>query len=309
MSTAYGPPGYPPAAPAKKPSPVRAVISTIVFLIAAVLTVPSVLAYWAHTNVDNTEKYVAAIAPLADDPDVQQAVSDQLSDAVVKKLQLSSVFETAVRSLVEQLSGALMKSEAFDKAWVKANTRAQKAIISALEGENSAVTVQGQDVVLDLTGLTDEVKSGLVERGLGIASNLTVPAGSLEVRLFSAQTLKAMQASYKLFNPVAGWLVFAVAGLYLLSLLVARSRGVVLAATGVVVSLSALVIAGLILLGGMAFTRQFSGQPFQVAADAYYNALTASLAQWWPIMLFVGLGLAVLGGIWAFFSHRRTAVA
>lgn len=287
----------------------RGVAAAVLLLLAALLTVPAALLHWADRTLGDTDAYVAAVAPLASDPQVQQAVADQVGSAVVEGLALGDLFSGPAKELAKSIALAAMRSQAFPPAWEAANAKAQQAMIAALSGEDGDIAVQGQDVVLDLSGIVDEVTKGLGEQGIGIASAIEVPPGTLQVRLMDAAVLARMQGIYGLGAPVAPWLAFVVVAMYAAAIIIAPARGLVMMLSGLSLLAGAVVIAGLLALGGAGFRSGLSGQAFAPAGEAYFDALTASLARTWQLMAGVGSLLAVGGLVWLVLARRSAGSA
>src|SRR6185312_10308641 len=56
----------------------RRVISTVLVVLAAILTPISVITVWTANTVTNTDHYVATVGPLASNPDIQGAISNRV---------------------------------------------------------------------------------------------------------------------------------------------------------------------------------------------------------------------------------------
>lgn len=299
---------YPPAPPARGSGArtARAIVAWVALGLAALLTVPAVVAYWAHTTIASQQGYVAAVAQVGADPVVKKVIAEEVSAAVTKRLDLGAL-NSAVESIVFQLAMQAMGTKAYTGAWEQGNAAAQQEIVAALTGRDSGVTVSGNDVMLDASGLLEGIKSGLVSQGLGIAASLEVPKGEMQIRLMDAATLSRLQGLYRMSSPFGGWAIYLVGALYLLALLVAPRRGPVLTAAGLALAVSGLLVAGVVALGEAAFRSQLSGQPFAPAAGMYWQALAAPLTQWWPVLVGVGAIAAVAGGVWWVVAARSRA--
>lgn len=284
----------------------RGVAAGLLLLIAALLTVPAALLHWADRTLADTDAYVAAVAPLATDPQVQQVVADQVGTAVVDGLSLGDLFSGPAKELAKTIALAAMGSQAFPPAWDAANAKAQQAMIAALSGADGDISVQGQDVILDLSGIVDEVTSGLQAKGIGIAGAISVPPGTLQVRLMDAAALARLQGVYQLGAPLAPWLGLVVIACYLAAVLIAPARGLVLMLCGLSLLAGGIVIGGLLALGGAGFRSGLSGQAFAPAGEAYFDALTASLARTWQLLAVVGVVLAVAGLVWLILARRAS---
>src|SRR5689334_9830318 len=78
--------------------PFRSLGSVLLILLAALLAMLSVVAVWANSVVQDTDRYVATVGPLASDPDVQKAATNRISAAVLAQID--------VDALVQQLTDA-----------------------------------------------------------------------------------------------------------------------------------------------------------------------------------------------------------
>ncbi len=132
-----------------------------------VLALPAAItAEWIRGTVLSTSGYAAAVAPLAADPAVRATVRTTIDGEV--SLVLSHAIKTAAPSPVSILAGplsgglgrlagnaagTLMASPGFQRLWTAANTEAHSQIISVLNGNSSAVTTSGDEVVLNLAPL------------------------------------------------------------------------------------------------------------------------------------------------------------
>ena len=62
----------------------------------------SVVAVWAKNQVTNTDRYVATVAPLADDPAIQNAVADRVTAEIFSYLDVVGITNQAVDALAER---------------------------------------------------------------------------------------------------------------------------------------------------------------------------------------------------------------
>ncbi|MER6218388.1 hypothetical protein ABT213_30635 [Streptomyces sp. NPDC001674] len=65
----------------------RALGSTVLVFVASVLALLAVVAVWANSFIRDTDRYVATVAPLASNPDIQQAVTNRVTTAVLDQAQ------------------------------------------------------------------------------------------------------------------------------------------------------------------------------------------------------------------------------
>lgn len=78
-------------APARHRPRARSFLAVLLVLVAAVLTPLSIVSSWAKNQISDTDNYVAMMAPLASDPDVQAAVTDRVTGAVMQHLDVKAL--------------------------------------------------------------------------------------------------------------------------------------------------------------------------------------------------------------------------
>ena len=145
----------------------------------------AVVAVWASDYVSDTERYVQTVAPLADDPAVQAAVTDKitaqvftyvdvgaltkqgldalnqlgLSAAVTGQLSaLSRPLTGAVDNFVRDRVGTFVASPQFANAWEQANRVGHEQLVKLLEGEQTgALSTANGAVTLDLGPVVAQV--------------------------------------------------------------------------------------------------------------------------------------------------------
>ena len=163
-------------------TPILVVLTVVVFTV----TVPAV---WGARTVLNTDRYVATVAPLADDPAVQASIASKVTDQVFLALDveqtlsdiLASIGEratvlaapltAAMKGFVQDQVQKVVESDAFQTFWVKANTFVHTQVLAILRGEGEDVSVVQGKVLLNLLPLVNlalgsiqQVASDLVGR-------------------------------------------------------------------------------------------------------------------------------------------------
>ena len=165
------------AAPPKRR--LRRGLVTVLIVLTSVSVVVTTVAWWAHSVVFDTDHYVATVGPLIRDPQVVDAVSVKLTDAVMDGLQVQDRIETTlqavpdrlpvssellavpvangVRNLLEQRFQTFLRRPAVQDLWVRANRFAHDQVISLLRGESDNATIEGNTVYLDLLPLVNDL--------------------------------------------------------------------------------------------------------------------------------------------------------
>jgi hypothetical protein len=295
----------------------RSVAAVICLVLAALLTTPAALAFWGQRTLNDTQRYLDTVGPLIDSPEVQDAVATKVSDAIQKQVDVEAILNQVfagvitdrprLQQLVGPLSGAVnglidsqvteyVASDAFADLWVTANTRAQQALVRLLKGEpTGAVSLQGDQVVLDLSEVIDQVKQRLVARGLTVVANVPTSNVDKQIVLVEAPELRQLRTIYAFANPVARWLIVLVAGLFLAALLLARRRPRMTATIGLVLTANALLLTLALSVGRQLFIDNLAGTVFGPASAVFYDTLLSYLERGQQVLLWLGLVLVVAG--------------
>ncbi len=202
----------------------------------------------------------------------------------------------AINGLIEREVRAFVASDAFADIWVRVNTRAQQGLVRVLKGDDTgAVSVQGEQVVLDVSEVIDQVKQRLVARGLTVVQNMPIPDVDKQIVLLDAPQLKQARTIYAFANPVARWLIMVVVLLYLAAFLLARRRPRMTVTIGVLLAANALLVAFCLSVGRQLFIDKLADTDFGPASAVFYDTLLAYLERGWKVLLWLGLILVVAG--------------
>ena len=249
----------------------RSIVATLMIVVACVLAPLSVVAIWTRNQVTNTDRYVATVAPLADDPAIQNAIADQITAQVFTYIDIQGLTNQVVDTLAERgltptladqlraLSvpiangvqgftraqvGRVVESDAFADAWVQANRVAHEQLVAALTGEGGgSVTVENDTVSLNLAPFIETVKQRLVEGGFSVAAR--IPTVNASFVLFQSEDITRVRSGFNLLNTLGVWLPVIAIVLLVLGVYVAKDhrRALVGAALGVAVSMVVLALA------------------------------------------------------------------
>lgn len=295
----------------------RAIAVAVCLVLAALLTTPAAIAYWGQRTVNDPARYVETVGPLVDSPKVQAAVATKVTNVLEQQIDVEAILNEAfagviterprLQALIGPLAGAInglietqvrnvLASDAFAEFWVSANTRLQQGLIRVLKGEGTdAISQQGDQVVLDVSEVVDQVKQRLVARGLTMVENVPTAAADREIVLFDAPQLKQARNGYALFNPLAKWLLVVVAGLYLAALLLSRRKPRTTVTIGVLLAANALLLAFALSVGRQMFIDALADTEFAGATTVVYSTLLAYLTRGQEVLLWLSLILVVTG--------------
>ena len=296
----------------------RSIGVVVCVVLAVLLTTPAVVAFWGQRTLNDAQRYLDTVGPLVHSPEVQDAIATTVTNAIEQQVDIEAVLNEVfagvitdrprLQKLVGPLSGAVnglidrevrefVASDAFADIWVRVNTRAQQALVRLLKGEEEtgAVSLQGDQVVLDLSDVIDQVKQRLVARGLTIVENVPIPDVDKQIVLLEAPQLKQARTIYAFANPVARWLILVVAALYLAAFLLSRRRPRMTVIIGVALVANALLLAWSLSIGRQLFINELAGTVFGPASSVFYDTLLAYLERGWQVLGWLGLILVVVG--------------
>ncbi|WP_199550869.1 hypothetical protein [Streptomyces sp. N35] len=259
-------------------------MAALLLVLACVLTPLGALSTWAKYQIGDTENYVAAMAPLAKDPDVQEAVADAVAGEIGKHIDagpLQGTLTAFVHEAVESFTG----TEAYRTAWNAAIRAAHEAVQQALKSGDDG------SVVIDLAPITQEVKDQLVADGVPFARR--IPVQHTEVEVMKSKDLVQLRKGLHMLQVAGIWLpvaavLCAVAGI---AVAVRRRKAVIATALG-------MALASALLGLGLWISRRLtlSDLPPDVskgAAGAVFDALTSSLRTAVWVIAAVGLVVAL----------------
>jgi hypothetical protein len=249
----------------------RTVVATLLIVVACVLAPLSAVAVWTRNQVTNTDRYVATVSPLANDPAIQAAITDQITTQVFTYLDVQGLTTQAIdaladRGLTPTLASQLralavpiadgvqsftrsqvakvVQSDAFADAWVQANRAAHQELVAALTGEGGGtLTVENDTVTVNLAAFIQVVKQRLVDAGFSVAAR--IPEVNASFVVFQSKDITRVRSGFQLLNTLGIWLPILALVLLVLGVYVAKDhrRALVGAALGVAVSMVVLALA------------------------------------------------------------------
>jgi hypothetical protein len=319
-----GGPAGPPAPGRRRRGRWRAPVAVVLIVLGCILAPLSVVAVWTANQVSSTSRYVENVAPLINEPSVQRALTDKITNEIDSRLNVKGLTTgaanaltqrglTRVGALLNNFSGQLasavngfihtqvariVASPQVSQLWRQLNTTVHAQLVKALSGQgNSALSVSNGQVVMSLGPFIDLVKSRLAARGLTIVNN--IPEVNPTVSLFSAKYLVKAQNGYRLLNnlkivlPILT-LVLIGAGVY-----VARSHRRALIGAGLGFAVSMVILGlGLTIFRGIYLGSVPSSVLPADAAAVLYDTLVRFIRDGLRVLLVVGLIVAIA----AFFS-------
>lgn len=306
--------------PARRWSRSRSVLVAVLIATVALLAPVSVLAVWADGLLSDTDRYLETVAPLADDPDVQDAVAERIEQVVLSHLDLqgaadqvldglerpglpaeaaetlralSAPLASGLRTFVRDRVDAAVRSDAFRQVWVDANRTAHDRLVGTLTGESDgAVAVDQGQVVVDVGALVGTVTAQLSEAGFSIADR--VPEVDATFALVQSDDLARVQRLLGLVDALALALPLVALALFAAAVVLARDRARAVLVSGLVVAASMLVLGVALDVIRPLYLDALPAGTSAAAAGAVYDQLVSFLRLALRGVLVVALTVVVL---------------
>ncbi|MFI2313813.1 hypothetical protein AMK17_09410 [Streptomyces sp. CB00072] len=270
-------------------SATSAALSAVLLVLLAVLVPLSALSAWVDLEIDDTDRYVAAVSPLASDPAVQNTVADLVTEEAMRQIDLGPLQDT-VREFLHETVRSFTTTEAFRNAWDTANRAAHEAVAAALDGDS------GEAVTIDLAPVIDQVKQDLVRDGVPFADQ--IPVERTEITVLGPGQAEDLRDSFRLLRygsiwPAVATLVFLVLVVGIATVRRGMRAGLWATATvGAGFVIGAIVLRVLVAVGRGRVLDEVPDSDRDAAA-AVVDALTASLRTTVWVVLAVGAALLV----------------
>ena len=313
----------------------KAAGAAVLVVLGALLAPVALTAVWAHNQVDETDRFVDSVSPLMREPAVRAVLTDRVTDAVFEHLDVRGLADQAVDALAEQglpprvttalhgLTGPLessvrsfthtkvgevFASDRFARTWDRVIRVAHTQAAAALSGTSSSLSIEGDDVVLDLAPFIAIAKERLVESGLTVAERL--PELHPTITVADASALVRARAAYSLLDGLATWLPVVALVLLAAGVLLARDRRRTLLAASLGVAAGMLLLAVALAVGRAVFVgavRPDAAGAAAVSFDLVVRFLRDGLRALLMLGLVVALGAFLAGRATAAVGIRRAA--
>ncbi|MFF3956094.1 hypothetical protein ACFYY1_23145 [Streptomyces sp. NPDC001890] len=304
-------------APARHRPRARSFLAVLLVLVAAVLTPLSIVSSWAKNQITDTDNYVAMMAPLASDPDVQTAVTDRVTGAVMQHLDVKALLSevspadrpvldkalsklngpitTGISDFVHGTVEKFVASDAFATIWTDLNRAAQSAAVKALSGSGGgAVKLTDDTVTIDLAPVVDRVKQRLVDRGLGVAAK--IPEVHTDFTVLTSDSVGKAQRWFRALQIIGFWLPLVTVALAAGGVLLAVRRRRALVTTALVVAAGAAVLGLALWVGRAFYLDSLPSGVSQPAAGSVFDALVGQMRA--LVRMVVTLGAVVALAAW-----------
>ncbi|HEU4425036.1 MAG TPA: hypothetical protein VFR67_21110 [Pilimelia sp.] len=255
--------------PARPPRRIgRSFAATLLIVLGCLLMPLAVTAFWLRSEVTDTDRYVATVAPLARDPAVQRAITDRVTTEIFSRIDIAGLTSqaadalaergvpegvaTTIRGMARPIANGIQNwvhdqvarfvaSDEFARAWEEANRTAHTQMVAMLTGENTgALVIEGDSVSVQLATVINAVKERLVANGFTLAER--IPEVDAEFVIFQSADIGRAQRAFGLLDALGTWLPVLALALIAAGVFVASGKRRALIAAGLGVMLAMLLL-------------------------------------------------------------------
>ncbi|MEV5433713.1 hypothetical protein [Streptomyces sp. NPDC052701] len=276
----------------------RNALSALLIALACLLAPFGALAAWVAYGLADTGRYVTAMAPLAADPDVREAVADGVGEGILREVDVGVSRDTA-GPFVHDAARSFTRTEAFRTAWDAANRTLHDAVLRALRDRRA----DGRPVTVDLAPVIARVKDRLTRDHVPLARH--IPVTHTEVAVVPADDVTGLRKGYRALDAAARWLPLTAVAFAVTGIAVATRRRRAVTAAGLGTALGGALLVAAVAVGRRLTLADLPEEVRRPAAGAVYDALTTTLrtVSW----LLLALGLAVALASWFTGRHGPRA--
>ncbi|MFH8487418.1 hypothetical protein [Streptomyces longisporoflavus] len=313
---------------------VRRIVAAVLIALVAVLATTSIVGVWGARTTLNTDRWIATVGPLPEDPDVNAAVSTYLTREIFDRLdveqRLSEALPPRTSFLAAPVTGAvhdyvrdsiskLIDNDRFQELWRATNRRAHARIIEVLENRNENVKVRGDTVTLNLLPVVNNVLRSLEEQlptlfgkkldlpalssgelppglhtRIETALGVSLPENFAQIRLYNRHELGQLQDTVLLAKRSVVGLVIAVPVLLGLALWISPRRRRTLLQFGLWLVVTVTILAAVLRAVRDQLLGQVPSGVYREGARAAMWTIFETLRDRGDQLLWLGIAIAVL---------------
>lgn len=222
----------------------------ILVVVGSLLVPLVVVTSGVHTAVTDTDRFVDAYAPLAENADVRSYVTNEVTTVVEERVDidalLSGLFDripvsggsrsdaalralqapvtAGMKSLVRETVSRFVSSDQFASAWRSALRASHTQVVSVLNEDPDGLFSLGSTGTLSvqLGPIVAAAREALIERGLPFASS--IPEVTKTIPVATIESVSTIRLVYRLLDWASSWLVWVALALLVAAVVVSRRR-------------------------------------------------------------------------------------
>jgi hypothetical protein len=301
-------------APTASPGRGRRMSSIICAVVGAILLPFAVITVWTQQTILDTDAYVETVAPLADNEDIQAAVTFQVTEAVAEAADFRSIaeetlppaaavlagpIESGAKSLIQEVVAGLVASDAFADLWEDVNRIGHDNVVKVLKGDgNEVVETSGGRIVLKLGPFAKEaIKEVDAILGTNLAESIPAETIDQEFVIVESSDLSDVQDALGLLDALSWITVILALGLLAAAVLLAENRRLGFRRAGIAIVAPVIIALVLYAWARGQYNNSLSANVNNPdAATAFFDITTRFVLRSFRALL--TLGLVFLLGAW-----------
>lgn len=260
----------------------------ILLIIATVLTPLTIVALFVKQQINDTDRYVQTVKPLASNPAIQAYVAEDVANQLFERVDIKEYVEDALPKRADVLAGPLtsalqgfvrqaveriLATDQFQTVWIEANRIAHAQLVNILTGKKTGgvtATANGA-VTVDLSEVTKLVQQQLESTGIDLFSKIPIASIGGKVTIFQSNDLYKARSGFRILNTVAFALPFIVLACFGAAIYLSRNRrrGFVACAIGFAIGSLFLALALFVARGAYLNAATSNALPYDAAAAMY----------------------------------------
>jgi hypothetical protein len=260
----------------------------ILLVIGTVLTPLTIVALFVKNQINDTDRYVQTVKPLATNAAIQAYVADDVANQLFERVDIKAYVEDALPRRADVLAGPLtsalqgfvrqavqriLATDQFETLWVEANRLAHAQLVNILTGRKTGgvtATANGA-VTVDLSEVTKLVEQQLESTGIDLFSKIPIASIGGKITVFRSNDLYKARSAFRILNTVAFVLPFLVLACFGGAIYLSKNRRRGFVASAIAFTLGSLLLALALFVARGAYLNAATGNglPYDAAAAMY----------------------------------------
>jgi hypothetical protein len=296
------PPPAEPTAPAEAATPPRQpfwrrFLVGFLVVVVCVLTPVALTTVWLRSTLLDNDQFVSTLAPLADDPAVQQALANRVTNALINGTDLEAKIKDALpqrakpaapfiaggaQQFVQTISLDLIQSDRFQHLWDEMLRRSHSQVVAVLQGKGSdRISTKNGQIVLRVGPVAQKVLAQVQQR-TDLFDNVDTTSLNQQIVLADSEDLRTAQGAVDFFNSITYILPIVLLVLLAIAIWLSGNRRRTILRTALGIALGMALLLTLFNLGRSAYLdalpRKVNGlEVSHAAATAVYDQVLSFL--------------------------------
>jgi hypothetical protein len=265
----------------------RRILVGVLVVLVCVLVPISVVGVWVRNTILHTDQFVDTLAPLSDDPAVEAAIANRVTNTLLSATDLEQQIADRLpdrakaaapfiaggaEQVVREATLRIVQSDQFDALWRGMLERAHSQVVAVLEGKGTdSITTKNGQVVVRLGPVVERVAKALSNTGISFFDNIDASRVNRQIVLFDSEDLRKAQGAVEALDKSANYLPFVALILLAVALWLSGNRRRTILRTALGIAFGMALLLTLFNLGRTIYLDSLPSSVRQDAASAVYD--------------------------------------